>query len=1063
MKKTLIIAFLVFIVALGMSINLFAAQFELSTDKVFSPAEQAMFMVSSMGIPTLDVRVYKVDDPAPYFLGLTDIHAPSAETKRDVSSPTEMIGGVKRKAARLLRDDYRGALTEDIRKDFVAALGLPHAEEVKSPAPGSYELYPTLEAYPLVKRWQENLVMTGPTGWDYHDIQLGINAPGCYLVEAVYQDMVGYTMVVISSLSFVVKDSPTDNLVYVTDRVTGKPVKNAKVTIWNTDKSLIAKGRTNRNGVFYEKSNMSESEMVYIFAEKGDNFSLADPYTYFWWSESGDKVYTYTDRPVYRPGHTVFFRSILREAEDSDLVTPDTGEKYLVIITDAKGNEVYRNEHEINEFGSISGEFKLGSEPPLGDYQIIVSFKGENFYSSFKVEEYKKPEFEVKVNTEKEVYIQGDSIKANIDAKYYFGSPVANGKVEYVVYRQVYERPWWWGYEWAWYFLEDDYYGAYDRAMVADGNAKLDENGKFSITLDSGEYIDSPDKDYTFIVEAKVTDLSRREVSGSWGVKVVRASFSTIVQPDRWVYAPKDEANIVVTALDYENNGVAGVPITLIVTELSEKNNQVYFSETLTATTGPDGKALFTHVVRGVGKVNFSAHAFDAFGNSTTATDYVYSYDWAQDYGWEGGGGNISVIPDKSSYSVGDTAHILIVSPIKEGYILITTEERSIKDKEVLRVKNGSAVFDLPIKERHSPNIFVTASLIFNDELYTESKKVIVPAEHKFVKIEVTSNKDTYEPQEEGTFTIRTTDSDGKPVSTEVSLGIVDDSIYAIAPESVTEIEKYFYSIRPHLVETSSSLYFRFYGYSHRKGMLSALEDKETTLADFKGEQPLVEPKIRKDFKDTMYWSPAIVTGIDGVETITVTFPDNLTRWRATVRGITSGDKVGEAKYRVISRKDLLVRIEAPRFFRQGDELVISTIAHNYLSEPKKVKFTFEATGLELMGGAPAEFVIPKNSEKRIDWKVRATEVGNAVLLAKAMTDVESDGMELTIPVLPSGIREVKNDMGEIIKDSGDMTLSVTKPSDAIKNSSELVITATPTLSSTMLSAIPFLVGYPYG
>jgi hypothetical protein len=371
-------------------------------------------------------------------------------------------------------------------------------------------------------------------------------------------------------------------------------------------------------------------------------------------------------------------------------------------------------------------------------------------------------------------------------------------------------------------------------------------------------------------------------------------------------------------------------------------------------------------------------------------------------------------------------------------------------------------MLDLPVKERFAPNIYISVSAIFNDELYSNNKNIIIPPTEKFIAIEVSSDKATYEPQEKGTFTIKTTDDKGRPVTAEVSLGIVDDAIYAISPELVEEIQKYFYSLRYHSVDTSSSLYFRFYGYSHRKGLLAGLPDKETKLADFKGDS-LVEPVIRKDFKDTMYWSPTITTDRNGTATISVNFPDNLTRWRATVRGVSGADMMGQVTYTVISRKDLLVRIESPRFFRQGDDLVISTIAHNYLSTDKKVRFTFEAKGLTLMGGKPVEVTVPKNGEKRIDWRVRAELVGNATLTAKAMTNEVSDGMELTIPVLPMGLRNTRSEVGEIIKESGTLTVKIDKPPTTIENAAELVLTTSPTLANTMLAAIPFLVGYPYG
>jgi len=1061
-KHTVFLLFVALMSTVALCATVSAADFELSTSSIFAPGEEVSFMADTMDVPALEFRLYRIDDPVAYFLDLSDPHYPSMKTERETSGTAEILGGVKRKAIRLFRSDYRSFLTGDFREETIVALGLPHSSDPESPAPDSYDLYPVLEGYTLIDEWKEDLTYSKKNKWEYHDIPLDIQEEGVYLVEGVYQDMVAYTVVIVSPLGFVTKNSPEDSLVYVADRVTGEPVSGAEVSIFGYDKTPITSGKTDADGIFYGMGDIGENDMLLIFVQKDKSFTLADPYTWWWWEDSADKVYTYTDRPVYRPGHTVYFRSIVRKGENDDLVVPGRDETCTVTISDSKGNEIYKEILSPNEFGNVSGELTLASEPPLGEYSIVVDYDDMYHYSYFFVEEYKKPEFEVTVSADKDFYIRGEVIEADIEAKYYFGSPVAEGEVEYVVYRSVYERPWWWGYDWGWYFMDGDYYWTHEPRIVDDGTILLDENGRASLSVDTSLYIDDPDEDYTFSVEARVTDLSRREVSSSTAVRVARSSFTLTAVSDRWVYKPDDTARITVSVLDFDNKGVGGVKVSLTVTENKPRLGTVTHSEMLTGTTEPDGEVVFEYTVKGTGDLTFNAQAFDAHGNGTTALETAYSYHHSWGYDEEGGYGEISIIPDKDSYEMGDTAHILIIAPVDEAYVLVTTETRTIHDAEVIKVENGSAMFDLVIEDRHTPNIYVAVAAMFNDELYTEYTRVVIPPEHKFLNIEVSADKEFYEPQEEGTFTIRTTDSEGKPVSTEISLGIVDAAIYAIKPEQVETIEKYFYSLRPHLVETSSSLYFSFYGYAHRKNLLAALESRETTLADFKGES-LVEPEIRRDFKDTMFWTPAVVTGSDGTATVTVTFPDNLTRWRATVRGITDTADVGESLHRVISRKDVIVRIEAPRFFRMGDDLVISTIAHNYLAEEKRVRMTFEVEGLTLYDSEPVDVVVPKNGETRIDWKVKAEDVGSAVLTAKAMTDEVSDGMELTIPVLPVGIREVKNDMGEIVSDSGRLSMTVTKPVNSIENAAELSISVSPTLIHTALAAIPYLVGYPYG
>jgi uncharacterized protein YfaS (alpha-2-macroglobulin family) len=692
MKKSLILV--IGLLAVVPSVA-YAGSFELSTDKIFAPGEPVTVTVSAMDVPALDMKLYRVDDPKTYFLGLSDVHSPTVKTERGLSASAEAVGGVKRKATSLLRDDYRSKLSDNIRNDVVSALGLPHATEAETPTPRNYELFPVLKQFKLLNSWRESLAAGPSSGWGYHEINLNIPEIGCYLVEAVYEDQVAYTMVIVTKMAFVVKNSPGDSLIYTADRVTGDPIPGVKVSVYDKDKKLLFKGRTDSDGVYYSKMKAGESDTIFVFAEKGDDFTLADPYAY-WWEETHDKVYTYTDRPVYRPGDTVHFRSILRTMTDSGLEVPDTGDDYGVVIDDAKGNEVFKNDYKIDKYGSLSGEFVLGAEPALGEYQIVVKLGGNDYYGSFKVEEYKKPEYEVKIRTDKGVYIGGETITADIEAGYYFGSPVSEAQVDYVVYRSVYERPWWWGYDWGWYFMDSDYYYAHEKVMIDSGTAELDQNGKLRLTVDTTPYLESPDSDYTFTIEANVTDLSRRVVKTSSIVKVVRSAYSLSVRPDRWVYTPGDTARITVNVSDFDNKGVAGAKVSLVVTEHRWGGKAPLSSVTLSGTTNAGGDAVIEYPVKNVGDLTFVATVVDKMGNKTTAEDSAYAFTEGYAYGWPSEGG-ISIIPDKDTYAVGDTAHILIAAPSEQGYLLVTTECDSIFDNRVVTVKGGTAMLELPI------------------------------------------------------------------------------------------------------------------------------------------------------------------------------------------------------------------------------------------------------------------------------------------------------------------------------------------------------------------------------
>src|SRR5207244_3449641 len=135
-------------------------------------------------------------------------------------------------------------------------------------------------------------------------------------------------------------------------------------------------------------------------------------------------------------------------------------------------------------------------------------------------------------------------------------------------------------------------------------------------------------------------------------------------------------------------------------------------------------------------------------------------------------------------------------------------------------------------------------------------------------------------------------------------------------------------------------------------------------------------------------------------------FPDNLTTWRITSRVITSDTKVGQMTNTVITRKDLLVRMETPRFFQQNDEVTIATVIHNYLNEDKQTKISLKTENLKIEGQSEQTITIGKNEEKRIDWKVKVIEpFGFAKLTASALTNQESDAVELKVPLQPHGLQ----------------------------------------------------------
>jgi hypothetical protein len=249
------------------------------------------------------------------------------------------------------------------------------------------------------------------------------------------------------------------------------------------------------------------------------------------------------------------------------------------------------------------------------------------------------------------------------------------------------------------------------------------------------------------------------------------------------------------------------------------------------------------------------------------------------------------------------------------------------------------------------------------------------------------------------------------------------------------------------------------------------------------GGAPMVEPTVRTKFADTALWVGALTTDKDGTAEVSLDMPENLTTWRIKVWGMGHGTKVGQGFADVVTRKDLIIRLEAPRFFVQTDEVVLSAVVHNYLKTKKDVRVQLEvdARTLKLLdkgsgtppydgpaGGGNIEsntkgVTIEPNSEARVDWHVRVLDEGEALVRMKALTDEESDAMEQKFPCYIHGMLKTDSFSGAIRPKDESGRFTVTVPKDRRPKESRLEVRYSPTLAGAMVDALPYLVDYPYG
>ncbi|MBV8857591.1 MAG: hypothetical protein JOZ02_11720 [Acidobacteria bacterium] len=1108
--------------------------FSLHTNRTYATTDRARVWVNYRGVEALDFRVYKVKDPVKFFRQLDNPHQVGEDEEAEVGKSVEKQPTFLEKLRALKSWGYghvktyvRQQLQNQSRKGFNQRFR-PEEDDTSNRTPlnvaTDFARVPLLNPDQMVTSWREKL----PPLEDVYDrrmISLGKRDPGVYLVEAVHDDLRAFGILIVTELATVQKTSKDGSmLVYAVERKTGQPREGVQVQVIRK-KNDVTKGATDKQGLLKlqvvekkppakpgadeEAADESDaegdaaegpqvSESYLVMASQGDNFSISDLDSYYFSGSGGGEgdeeggggsdlmSYLYTDRPVYRPEQKVYFRGILRERTDDGYKLP-AGKAVNVTVTDGDGASIYEQELPLSTRGTFSGELDLPEETALGYYNISASLDGVEATGSFEVAEYKKPEYKVKVTTPQAYVHAGDQTRFTVSANYFFGSPVAKASVKYYVYRSRYYG--WWtegGGD------EEDEFGAdptaeegggegssYGDEMVLEGDGKLDAQGQLNVDYKVPQADAKDNWDYSYRLEAEVTDAARRSMSGSASFTGVRSNVVAYAYADRYVYNKGDAAHVNVTARDREGRPVqTRVKVTFFdrrwkkVVKKTEDGYEYPDYEveekelsSVDVDTNAEGKASTDYTAPQPGSIRIKTTVDEGGKPVVMEAGYLWVADptgnWT-DVSYQGED-EIQLVADKPSYKPGETAHILAQLPKEDAHLLVTTELDNVLAVRQLHVAGRQATIDIPVEARFAPNVSVSVTYVRNSEMYTQTLDLKVPARDKLLSLEIIPNKKEYKPRETASYTVLARNADGSPAAgAEVSLGVVDEAVYSIASESVGDIRREFYGPRYSSVSTSFSVNYNFSGYAGEKKIELAQRKKpKNQFADVKDDT--ATPLVRKIFKDTAFWQPNLLTGADGKATAKFDLPDNLTTWRATARAVTADTKVGVAVSKVVERKDVILRVAMPRFLTAGDTVILSGIVHNYLKSEKVTKIGIEVAGAKLLDPAQQTVTIPSQGEYRVNWRVEAPASGDLKILAKALTDTESDAVETGLPVVPRGLKYTRADSFAISDDEANKTVTVKLPADADPNARTLRVEVSPTIAGTLFGALDYLTSYPYG
>jgi uncharacterized protein YfaS (alpha-2-macroglobulin family) len=1059
-----------------------------------------------------------------------------------------------------------------------------------------------------VKEWSSYI--SGQFSYGKGNVTVGkIDEPGIYIVQAIKGELVAYCAVVVSDNAIVYKNSSSRVLAFLTNVKTSEFLKEVKFTlVYNkvtssmlTDKDGLALFNIKSKGIHDIESR------PLLAAQTGKETIISYPYFYFWGGgETLLNAYVYTNQPIYRPGQEVFFKAILRDKEGNELKNI-AGTDFSVSVKSPRNKEVYSQTLKPDDLGSLSGNIKLEDGADLGNYSIIISKGESHYYGSFEVQEYKKPEYQVKIELPKNNYANKDEITGKVKADYYFGSPVNNGTVAVKIYKKYYWRPWWYWSDYSWFYKSFDKVSPYnwrELTFVQQMDGVLDSKGEYNFTYKVNE---ENNADYVYVISAEVTDASRMAVTGNSNVYITRGSFSIFSTPDKYFTETGKPVVLKINAADFNDTPVETDFKVVIHYPMDPNDRRLNIKEnekdSLTGRTDKSGKAVISYYPGNLraGYYNYTVSVRDEKGRDITTQSSFY-YGQNDFYSYNGQG--VEIITDKDSYEKGDSLTAYIFLPTPGTAVLLTYESNEIFYYKRIYVKDKNIVIKEKLVDRFAPSFNISVTFMKDGKFFNNSKQVGVLAKDKFLNISILPDKKEYKPGDNALYKVLVKDYKGNPVkNTGLSFGVVDESIYAIKEDEVQDIKSFFYAPQYSYIPTNNSYSYtqssgqsrlltvidKHYfdqGLNEQRGhgrLLGKIKNKEgktfggiklilnnksnfyITTTDTSGNYEFnkikqgdyslyffnpqgslvlidkvivgkenkfdtaidlpveqiggglqsgvvmreagvtdnsmievrgapqmmeksmntnkkvnyVEAVVRSNFADAAYWVPDVRTDANGIAEVKFKMPDNLTTWRASVKGVTLKTDVGQEIHKVITRKDLLIRMETPRFFREGDEITISTIVHNYLNEKKLTKISFKADNLTLVRSninTPGystnvynqkdglyELTIDKNTDLRIDWVVKIDiPIGEVKLNAEALTNSESDALELKVPVIPKGIREVQSVITEL-SDKNEEDLQFNIPKDVDLRSSKFSFAVIPTLAGTILKALDDLAGYPYG
>lgn len=888
--------------------------------------------------------------------------------------------------------------------------------------------------------------------------RLEVRAPEVNADDSWWQNR--NVLLVVADTNLVIKEMFGEVNVWATDLATGQPAAGRNLTLYTRDGAEAGIAVTDANGFarFAYEPRESYLEGVGVVSnqpgEAGFGLALSywngvSPWQLGLNNDTGREqelfAYLYTDRPIYRPGDTVYYKGIVRETNFGRYAVPTEVTELVLSVSPNfyMGESTFTEEFTVtlDEEGVFYGEFLIPDDIPLGEYAF--SFVGRDMWNStrtFTIAEYRAPEFQVTVTPATEDALRGTPVDVTVQAEYLFGGSAAGLPVNWTVNETRFDPSFETAPGYVFGDQADFNYEPYDpfggpfrpgeNSFLDDGNGETDAAGRVVIPLaaDLLEEADPGTRQVT--VEATVGGLGEFPVSGRATVTFHAAQVYVGLNNPNYIVDAGDETTVDFLTVDWTGEPVGDQSVEVVFYQRDWESERVTDYGTRftrwtpvdtevgreSVTTDANGKATITFVPQSGGTYLAVATVTDTTGREQMSSLSFWAVDPAF-AGWrtDPNERSMELTADKNTYAIGETAEILVQSPFAQPVqAWLTIERGNLIEQRVVTIE-GSTVLEVPITADYAPNVFVSVVAIKpinqNDEDFPYADirigyvELIVPPDQFDLNVAITPGQEEYAPGDTATFDVVVTDQAGNPVEAEVSLALVDLAVLLLKDDNAPHILEAFYARQPLRSNTGSGLFVNGEGLAIEEplpgGGFGGGGGADAAAASFRLEG---DEDVRRDFRDTAYWEAKVFTDGNGRVSVEVPLPDNVTTWRMHSKAATTETEVGQASADILARLPLIIRPVTPRFFTAGDTLALGANVNNNTDTAIEATVSLEALGLTIDGDAEQTVTVPANGRTLVRWNVTVEDMAMADIIFRAEGGGYSDASKPTMGVGPDAL-----------------------------------------------------------